>query len=45
MDDIAFSAMTEENEIDFLRDKSSHKYVYDKTTIDSLKKRFALEDS
>lgn len=45
MDDIIISTMTDEKEIEFLRDKSSFNYTYDKATIDSLRKHFALKDS
>lgn len=45
MRDITISIMKDEKEIDFLRGKSSFNYVYDKATIDSLKKHFILKDS
>lgn len=45
MDDITISTMTDEKKIEFLRDKSSFNYTYDKATIDSLKKHFVLKDS
>ena len=37
--------MKDKKEIDFLQNKSSFNYTYDKATIDSLKKHFILEDS
>ncbi|MBI4121842.1 MAG: GNAT family N-acetyltransferase [Parcubacteria group bacterium] len=42
---ITISAMSDEQEIEFLRDKASFNYTYDKATINSLKKHFALKDS
>jgi GNAT superfamily N-acetyltransferase len=43
--DITISVMMGEKEIEFLRDKQSFNYAFDKTTIDSLKKHFLLKDS
>lgn len=37
--------MTDENEIEILRGKSSFNYTYDNVTIDLLKKNFKLKDS
>lgn len=45
MDDIIISEIQDEKEIDFLRDKSSFNYTFDKATIDLLKKHFRLKDS
>lgn len=45
MNGIIISAIADEKEIEFLRDKSSFNYTYDNATIDSLKKHFALQDS
>ena len=45
MDEIKITDMKDEKEIEFLRDKSSFNYTYDKATIDSLKKHFQLKDS
>lgn len=45
LDGIRIDEMRNTKEIDFLRGKSSFNYAYDKATIDSLKKHFALKDS
>ena len=45
MKNITIVAMQDEKEIEFLRDKSSFNYTYNKATIDSLKKYFKLKDS
>lgn len=45
MDNIKISTMTDEKEIDFLQDKQSFNYTFDKATINSLKKHFLLKDS
>jgi predicted N-acetyltransferase YhbS len=45
MDEIKIMEMKDEKEIEFLRDKESFNYTYDKATIYSLKKHFQLKDS
>jgi predicted N-acetyltransferase YhbS len=45
MSNIVYHKITTEKKIEFLRDKSSFNYTYDKATIDSLKKHFQLKDS
>lgn len=45
MNNITISTISDAEEIDLLRGKSSFNYTYDKATIDSLKKHFALKDS
>jgi predicted N-acetyltransferase YhbS len=45
MDNIVISKIKDEKEIEFLSGKSSFNYTYDKATIDSLKKHFAMKDS
>lgn len=45
MNNITTSIIKDENEIDFLKDKSSFNYTYDKIAVDSLKNLFKLKDS
>src|SRR3989339_305895 len=45
MDEIKITEMKDEKEIDFLSGRSSFNYIYDKNTIDLLKKHFLLKDS
>ncbi len=45
MNNLVFRVMIEEKEIEYLCDKSSFNYTYDKATIDSLKKLFKTKDS
>ncbi len=45
MDEIRILIIKDEEEIEFLRDKKSFNYTYDKATIDSLRRHFTLKDS
>ena len=45
MDNIVINIITDEKEIEYLRDKASFNYTYNQPTIDSLKKLFKLKDS
>ena len=45
MNDIIISIIKDEKEINFLHNKTSFNYTFNKSTIDSLKKHFALKDS
>ncbi len=45
MNNINISKIKNEKEIDFLKNKSSFNYTYDKNTIDTLKKYFKLKNS
>jgi len=45
INNVTISAMADEKEIEFLRDKQSFNYTFDKTTIDSLREHFKLKDS
>ena len=45
MNSIVINIISDENEIEYLRDKSSFNYTYDQLTIDSLKRLFKLKDS
>ena len=45
MKKIIYSIITDAEEIEILRDKSSLNYKYDQATIDLLKKHFTLKDS
>lgn len=45
MNKIIYSTITDVEEIDILRDKSSFNYKFDENTINLLKKNFALKDS
>ena len=45
VNNVTISAMADEKEIEFLRDKQSFNYTFDKATMDSLKEHFKLKDS
>lgn len=45
MNNVDINIITDEKEIEYLRDKSSFNYTYDQPSIDSLKKLFKLKDS
>ncbi len=45
MNNIKITTLTDEKQIELLRDKASFNYTYDKPTIDLLKKNFKLKDS